>query len=516
LVLCSFAALSEPVPGQTGGTKKLPAAERIVDNYLKAIGGKKQASSIRDATYDWTVQLKDQPMGVARTQVRAPASLRSELTMGNGQIISAANPRSAWVRESGGELRTLTGPEAAAAKLQAALDVAHLIDYKKANVLARVVSLDNSASGPAYVVEFSSRGGARLRYLFSTTSRLLVGIQDEARKTVTWFEDYRPEGNILEPHVLRSRSGVAGELTFKLQRVSYNSGVASTLFDPPRGAEALDVTTLLREVSRNQNEVEKRFTEYSFLQKETEREIDGKGVVKKETVKVYEVFPLPNREPILKLISENGLTLLGDRAAKEDKRVQEEFLKAERDKDKVAQKQEQQRAERQRKKAANGQQEDDDVEISQFLRVCEFVSPRRERFQDRDAVVFDFRAQTGFKPGNRQESLISKLVGVVWIDPGDKQVMRLEARLAEGFKMGGGLLLSLRPGAALVMEQMRLKEGIWMPRFAQINLSVKVLLFGGGDINQTLEWSDYKHFSADVDSYKLGAPKTEEPPNKKP
>ena len=88
--------------------------------------------------------------------------------------------------------------------------------------------------------------------------------------------------------------------------------------------------------------------------------------------------------------------------------------------------------------------------------------------------------------------------------------------MAEGFKMGGGLVLSLRPGAALVMEQMRLKEGIWMPRFAQINLSVKVLLFGGGDMNQTLEWSDYKHFSADVDSYKLGLPKTGDTPSKKP
>ena len=88
--------------------------------------------------------------------------------------------------------------------------------------------------------------------------------------------------------------------------------------------------------------------------------------------------------------------------------------------------------------------------------------------------------------------------------------------MAEGFKMGGGLLLSLRPGAALVMEQTRMNEGIWMPRFMQINLSVKVLLFGGGDINQTIEWSDYKHFSADVDSYKLGVPKTEERPSKKP
>ena len=517
LVLCLFVALllCESAHGQQ--TRNLPSAEKIVDNYLKVIGGKKRASSIQDATYDWTIQLKDQPMGVARILFKTPASQRSEATLDNGQIISAANPRSAWVRKLGGELQTLTGPEAAAAKLQAVLDVSHLIDYKKSNVLARVVSLDNSPLGLVYVVEFSSRGGARLRYLFSANTRLLVSIRDEARKTITWLEDYRPEGNILEPHVLRFKQGDMEELTFKLQRVGYNSGVAANLFDPPRGAEALDVTTLLREVSRNQNDVEKRFTEYSFLQKETEREIDGKGVVTKETVKVYEVFPLPNREPIMKLISENSVTLSGDRAAKEDKRVQEEFLKAERDKDKVAQKQEKRRAERQRKKGANGQQEEDsDVEISQFLLVCEFVSPRRERFQDRDAVVFDFRAQSGFKPRNRQESLISKLVGVVWIDPIDKQVMRLEARLAEGFKMGGGLLLSLRPGAALVMEQMRMKEGIWMPRFAQINLSVKVLLFGGGDINQTVEWSDYKHFSADVDSYKLGAPKTGDTPGKRP
>jgi hypothetical protein len=512
LALCFFPALRHPVVAQTG-TKKLPSAEKIVDNYLKAIGGKKQASAIRDATYDWTIQLQERSMGLAKTQFKTPAAQRWEITFGNGQIISAANPRSAWVRGLSGELRTLTGPEAANAKLQAALDVAHLVDYKKANVLARVVSLDNSAA--AYVVEFSSRGGARLRYLFSTSTRLLIAIHDDARKTVTRFEDYRQEGNMLEPHTLQINQGGSGELTFKLQRVSYNSGVAADAFDPPRGAETLDVTTLLRQVSRNQDEVEKRFLEYSLVQKETQREIDSQGVIKKETVKVFEVFPLPNRGPIMKLISENGVALSGDRAAKEDKRVQEEFLKAERDKDKLAQKQEQRRAEEQRKRAAQGQQEDD-VEISKFLMVCEFVSPRHERFQDRDAVVFDFRARPGFKPGNRGESLISKLVGVVWIDPVDKQVMRLEARLAEGFKMAGGLLLSLRPGAGLVMEQTRMNEGIWMPRFMQINLSVKVLLFGGGDINQTIEWSDYKHFSADVDSYKLGMPKTEETPSKKP
>jgi hypothetical protein len=493
--------------------RALPSAEKIVDQYLKAIGGKKKVSTIRDATSDWTIELKEQSMGLAKLQLR-PASQRFEMTFRDGQVISAANPRSAWVLGLDGQLRTLTGPEAGAARLKATLDAAHLLDFKKANVLARVVALENAKAEQAYVVEFSSRTGARLRYLFSAATKLLIGIQDTARNVEWWFEDYRAEGNILEPHTIRM-SSIGGELVFRLQRLSYNTAVAAAVFDPPAASETLDVPALLREVSRNQDAVEKRFSEYSFLQKETQREIDGKGTLKKETVTVYEVFPLPNREPIRKLISENGVPLAGDRATKEDQRVQEEFVKAERDQDRDAEKAAKRRAERERKKAAQkAGDEDEDLEISQFFRNCEFISPRRERFQDRESIVFDFRVKPGFKPRTREENLIAKLIGVVWIDPLDKQVIRLEARLAEGFKIAGGLLVSLRPGAALVMEQTRLKEGIWMPRMAQLNLSVKVLLFGGGDINKTVEWSDYKHFSTGVDSYKLGAPKVEEPEKK--
>ena len=159
----------------------------------------------------------------------------------------------------------------------------------------------------------------------------------------------------------------------------------------------------------------------------------------------------------------------------------------------------QRRAEREKKKAAG----DDSADISAFLRVCEFVSPRREILGGREAIVFDFRPKQGFKPKNREESLIAKLIGVVWIDPLDKQVIRLEARLAESWKMGGGLLISLKSGAGLVMEQTRMVQGVWLPKFAQVNLSLKVLLFGGGDYNKTIEWSDYRHFSGDVKDYKI-------------
>ena len=514
VVLCIGLLCNNPQLQAQPGTK-LPSAEKIVDSYLKGIGGKKRIASIRDVTYEWQIKLKDLPMGIAKTQTKFPASVRSELIFGNGQIVSAANPRSAWTHGLDGQPLTLTDAEAAAARLQAVLDASHLLDIKKSNVLSRVVSLKTAAAGPAYVVEFSLRSGARLRYLFSPTSKLLIGIEDDARKTITRFEDYRAEGNILEPHRVSINNGDA-ELTFLLQHASYNTGLADSAFDPPRAAEALDVPALLREVSLNQDQLEQRFTEYSFMQKETSREINSKGETRKETVKVFEVFPIPHREPVMKLLSENGVPLVGERAAKEQKRVEEEFAKAERDKDKNEQKVEKRKAEQaeRRKKRGSQADDDDDVDISGFLRVCEFVSPRRERFRDRDAVVFDFRPRPGFKSNNRQEDLISKLVGVVWIDPADKQVMRLEARLAEGFKMGGGLLVNLRPGAAFVMEQTRMVEGVWLPRLAQINLSVKVLLFGGGDYNQTIEWSDYKHFSGDVGDYKLDAPKAEGPEKK--
>jgi len=480
--------------------KKLPSAEKIVDNYLKAIGGKKSAGALKDATYEWIIHFNDQPFGIARLQRKAPASERWELTFGNGQIISATNARSAWELGLDRQLRTLSGPESAAAKLRAALDSSRLVNFKKANVLARVVSLGDLGSEPAHIVEFSTRGGARFQYYFSVKTSLLTKITGDVKKTRVLFDDYRSERGILEPHRVRMNLDGPGELTLLLQSVKYDTGIDDRVFDPPAATENLDVAALWREVIANQDEIDKRVAEYAFRQTETDREINDKGVMKKETIKVYEVYPLPNREPVQKLISENGVPLSAEKAAKEDKRVQEEFAKAEREKEKDEKKVAQRRAEREKKKAEG-------AEISPFLKVCDFVSPRREVLDGRETIVFDFRPREGFKPKTREESLIAKLVGVVWIDPIDKQVIRLEARLAEGFKMAGGLLVSLKPGAALVIEQTRMTQGVWLPKFAQINLSVKVLLFSGGDYNKTIEWSEYRHFAGDVKDYKIDAVK---------
>lgn len=531
VALCVLVGLVSTAVAQSGtAPRKLPSVDKILNNYFKAVGGKKAVAAQRDATYEWSVQPDDQPanpnqpistsqpVGTARTLRKAPTSERFELASGNGQLVFGTNSRSAWQIDPDNQLRTLTSLEAATAKLQTTLAASRLIDFKKANVLARVLSLGDLGSEPAYIVEFSTRAGARVHYYFSVKTKLITKITSDARKTHIIFDDYRPENGVLEPHRIRMTLPAAGpnredqaparELMLVLQSARYNTGIDDQLFEPPAAIEKLDVASLLLEVGRNQDATENRVPEYSYKQTETDREINNKGELKKQTVKIYEVYPLPNREPVQKLISENGVPLSGERAAKEDKRVQDEFVKAERDKEKDAAEAAKRKAEREKKQkggnAKNGA--DGDPAISMFLRACDFVSPRRERFEGRESIVFDFRPRAGFKPKTREESLIAKLVGVMWIDPIDKQVIRLEARLAEGFKIAGGLVASLKPGAALVMEQTRMEQGVWLPRFAQINLSVKVLLFGGGDFNKTIEWSEYKHFSGDVKDYKIDAP----------
>src|ERR1041384_4114510 len=121
-------------PATAQRAARLPSPDKIVEAYLKAIGGKKRVAAIRDATYDWQIEVTDRQMGVAITQLKTPSSTRTEYTFGNGRIVAAANARSAWTVGLDDKLHTLTDAEAAAARLQSLIDANHLLDLKKANV----------------------------------------------------------------------------------------------------------------------------------------------------------------------------------------------------------------------------------------------------------------------------------------------------------------------------------------------------------------------------------------------
>ena len=459
-----------------------------------------------------------------RVLTKSPASARTELRGQSVETSATASPRLAWRSAPGVAVETLTGRESHAAKLQAVLGAGHLVDFKKMKVLARTAGVEEVKGEPAYLVEFSTREGARERFWFGVKSRLLLKTADGEGGGVCFYEDYRAVEGVLVAHrSVCEKEGAAGA-PHVLTGVRFNTGLPDTLFDPPSDA-TLDLTALLRDLARNQDEVDTRLDDYTFTRKVTEREVSDRGEVKKEKVSVYEVYPVRGWGWVTKLVSEDGRPLAPERAAKEERRATEELEKAAREgpmrlrvREEKRQRERAKRAERRRREAGAGkgaaaaEEEEDDVDIATFLRVSELFSPRRENFRGRETIVFDFRPRAGFRPANRGESIASKLSGVVWVDPADRQVVRLEARLVEGFKIAGGLMASVKPGSAFAFEQTRLADGVWLPRSSQINVSARVLLFAGLTLNQTEEYGDYKRFDARTDDGKINAPEeTKEP-----
>ena len=91
----------------------------------------------------------------------------------------------------------------------------------------------------------------------------------------------------------------------------------------------------------------------------------------------------------------------------------------------------------------------------------------------------------------------------MWIDAQDKQVVRLEAVLADNYKVGGVLMANMKKGAAFIIENDRVNNEVWLPSIADFNLSIKVLLVKGININQVAKYSDYHKFETEVTDSKV-------------
>jgi hypothetical protein len=290
-----------------------------------------------------------------------------------------------------------------------------------------------------------------------------------------------------------------------------------------------DIPALLKEVGKNEDEIDRLLEKYTYTQTVTERELDQKGQMK---VKGSETFELTFHKGarIRRLVAKNGKPL----SPKEEADAQKDVEKRIREIEKREAEKERKEREAAQKATKNsnantngdpdgdqpkgaqpegaqpeGVQEDerkDRPSIADVLRASKLVNPRRELFRSRDVIVFDFEPLPGYKPQKNYEKLFGKMAGAIWIDPIDKQVARVEARLVEAYKIGGGVLASLKVGANFTLEQERVNQEIWLPTRAEINLGVRVLLLKGININHTITYGDYKRFSVESEKEKLKDP----------
>jgi len=476
-------------------------ADKIISQYLQAEGGRKALNKIQTLTLEGTFPGAEGRPGTFTFYVKSPNRYYSELVVDNQPLIVAYNGKSAWHQNASGDPSTLLG--AANTELEAASQYynSHLLDLKKAKIAIAYVGHAEVRGKDALQVELTSSAGLKRELFFDPQSHLLMkeSAQVDGANEELFYSEYRPEGGIQLPHALELHRGTA-VYDITMTRAAINGVVGERIFDFPKNSQVQlpDLKALFKEIDDNQKAIDKIKENYAGTRVDDETEYESDGRVKKHEVHEFTFFYLDGDE-ISTLVKKDGKSLSDDEQQKENEKTKkriEEIQKHQAKKD----------AKDEKEKEEGKDSDADDPGIEVFLRACQFVNPRRERFRGQDVLVFDFEPNPEFKAKTLVEKVVQKLAGVVWIDEKAHDVARLEAYFVGDLKVGGGLLANLQKGTSFVLEQEFVNNEVWLPTYEEAHVGVRVLLVKGLKVNEVTRYSDYKKFNVETLST-VGKPK---------
>jgi hypothetical protein len=95
-------------------------------------------------------------------------------------------------------------------------------------------------------------------------------------------------------------------------------------------------------------------------------------------------------------------------------------------------------------------------------------------------------------PNTRQEEVFHHLEGMMWIDPEQKQLARIDGELTSEVKFAGGLLGHLDKGGVFSVRFRQVDSRQWLMAALQVNMSGRALLFKTISVQEEREFEDYR------------------------
>ena len=483
---------------------------KIVEQYVKAAGGGKALSKTQTLALEGIFITDDGKSGTYTLNTKLPNRYYQELLLGDQNQIEAYNGKSAWRQDAAGELSTLIGPEGMQLEAAARYYNSRLVNPKKEKMALAFAGSAEVRGKDALEVEVTSATGMKRRVFFDLQTHQIVketatvgGVNEEIL-----YDDYRPVDGVNVPYRIElHRGGAKYDIT--VMRAVVNGTIGERVFDFPIKSQIKlpDLKALFKEIDDNQKTIDKLKENYAGTETEEESEYDGAGKVKKHEERESTFFYLDGDE-ITTLVKKDGKPLDEKEQEKESERVRRRIEEH--------QKRQAKKEAKEEKAKEQGKNEDkDEPGIEVFLRACQFVNPRRERFRGQDVLVFDFEPNPEFKPHKLEEKIVQKLSGVVWVDEKAHDVARLEAYFVGDVKIAGGLLANVQKGTSFVFEQAYINNEVWLPTYMEGHLAARVLLVKGFKVSFVARYSDYQKFNVETLST-IAKPKGAEPASETP
>jgi hypothetical protein len=263
--------------------------------------------------------------------------------------------------------------------------------------------------------------------------------------------------------------------------------------DAKGGLSEHQIQELFRVVASKDEANEKRLRDYTYIERDEQHNLDGKGKVKSTEAKTYEVMELYS-EQVQRLIEKDDKPLSEKDQAKEEEKIQKIIDKRKNESDEARKK---------REDKTEKDREDGRKFVREIADAYNFKLVGTELVGGREAWVIDGEPRPGYEPHMKEAKFLPKFHGRVWIDKDDLQLARMDVETIDTVALGW-VVARIHKGTRVMLEQTRVNDEVWLPHHVTFKLDARVALLKGYKLDGEQTFRDYKKFRTSARIVGLG------------
>jgi hypothetical protein len=271
------------------------------------------------------------------------------------------------------------------------------------------------------------------------------------------------------------------------------TGIALGQDKPAPSLSEDQIRELIRQTAEKDMENDKRQRDYTYIQREEQHKLDGKGQVKSTETKTSEIMEIYG-EQVERLISKDDKPLSDKEAKKEEEKIQKVI-------DKRKNESESERKKREEK------EEKDREESRQFVRevadAYNFKLVGIDALAGRDTYVIDGEPRPGYEPHLKDAKMLPKFRFRAWIDKDESQWKKLDIQCIDTVSFGL-FLARIHKGSRIVLEQTRVNDEVWLPQHINVKVDARLALLKDFNVEDDITYRDYKKFRTDTKIVPIG------------
>ena len=247
------------------------------------------------------------------------------------------------------------------------------------------------------------------------------------------------------------------------------------------------IRDLIRRTADNDLQNEKMQRDYTYVERQEMRKLNGKGQVKSTEIETSEVLEIYG-EQVQKLVAKNDKPLSEKDAKKEDEKIQKLIDKRRSESE----------SDRQKRLAKEEKQREEDREfVREVADAYNFTFAGIDKLDGRDNYVIDGEPKPGYKPVHKEASILPKVRFRVWIDKDDTQMKKLDVQVVDTISWGL-VVARLQKGSRVVVENTRVNNEVWLQQHASVKVDARLALLKEFNVDVDVTDRDYKKFRTDT------------------